>query len=153
MVGVLHGYPVSRNRTAAAGQTPYDLWAASTVAGALSGAEPGESRPSDLIDRRIAVTVAPAPARRAGLACGFGFVQLGLPEGVSFEQEPGWLEPGVEQHAWESEYEAILPLIEDDPAEALPELASLVERMLVDRGYRPRGLARSEQAVSFAAGA
>jgi hypothetical protein len=72
---------------------------------------------------------------------------------VSFEQEPGWLEPGVEQHAWESEYEAILPLIEDDPAEALPELASLVERMLVDRGYltRPRGLDRSEQAVSVAA--
>jgi hypothetical protein len=72
---------------------------------------------------------------------------------VSFEQEPGWLEPGVEQHAWESEYEAILPLIEDDPAEALPELASLVERILVDRGHppRPRGLDRSEHAVSVAA--
>jgi hypothetical protein len=72
---------------------------------------------------------------------------------VSFEQEPEWVEPGVEHHAWESEFEAILPLIEDDAEEALPELASLVERMLVDRGYltEPGGLDRSEHAVSFAA--
>jgi hypothetical protein len=44
-------------------------------------------------------------------------------------------------------------LIEHDPAEALPQLASLVERMLVDRGYLARagGPARSEHAVSFAA--
>ena len=60
----------------------------------------------------------------------------------------------MERHAWESEYEAILPLIEDEPEQALPDLAALVEEMLVDRGYLTaarEGVDRSEQAVSFAA--
>jgi hypothetical protein len=73
---------------------------------------------------------------------------------VSTEQEPAWDEPGVERHAWESEYEAILPLIEDEPEQALPELASLVEEMLVDRGYLTaagEAVGNSEHAVTFAA--
>jgi hypothetical protein len=73
---------------------------------------------------------------------------------MSTEQEPAWEEPGVERHAWELEYEAMLPLIADEAQQALPELASLVEKMLVDRGYLTaarEGFDRSEQAVTFAA--
>ena len=73
---------------------------------------------------------------------------------MSTEQEPAWEEPGVERHAWESEYETILPLIQEEPQQALPELASLVEQMLVDRRYLTAAgdmVDRSEHAVTFAA--
>jgi hypothetical protein len=45
-------------------------------------------------------------------------------------------EPGLDLHAWESEYESLEPDLEDDPTRALPELANLVERMLGERGYQ-----------------
>ena len=45
------------------------------------------------------------------------------------------LEPGLDRHEWESELQALEPELEDDPVDALPELADLVERMLVARGY------------------
>jgi hypothetical protein len=64
----------------------------------------------------------------------FELVRLGLPEGVSFELVRGWLEPGVERHAWDSDYAASLLLIEDGRA-VPPELACLVQRVLVDRGF------------------
>ena len=44
-------------------------------------------------------------------------------------------EPGLDRHEWESEMQALEPELEDAPAEALPELGDLVERMLVERGY------------------
>lgn len=45
------------------------------------------------------------------------------------------LEPGLDRHEWESEMEALEDELEDAPAEALPELGDLVERMLLERGY------------------
>jgi hypothetical protein len=44
-------------------------------------------------------------------------------------------EPGLDRHEWEIEWEALEPLVVDSPAEALPEVDRLVERMLVERGY------------------
>jgi hypothetical protein len=44
-------------------------------------------------------------------------------------------EPGLDTHGWESEWQALEPLVVDSPIEALPELDNLVERMLVEAGY------------------
>jgi len=44
-------------------------------------------------------------------------------------------EPGLDRHEWETEWEALEPLVVDSPAEALPEVDRLVERMLDERGY------------------
>lgn len=44
-------------------------------------------------------------------------------------------EPGLDRHEWESEWEALAPEVDDSPADALPELHGLVERMLVERGF------------------
>ena len=44
-------------------------------------------------------------------------------------------EPGLDRHEWETEWEALEPQVRDSPAEALPELDALVERMLVERDY------------------
>ena len=44
-------------------------------------------------------------------------------------------EPGLDRHEWQTEWEALEPLLEDSPSEALPELDRLVERMLVESGY------------------
>jgi hypothetical protein len=44
-------------------------------------------------------------------------------------------EPGLDRHDWEGEWLALEPLVVDSPIEALPELDSLVERMLVEAGY------------------
>ncbi len=44
-------------------------------------------------------------------------------------------EPGLDEHEWESEWQSLEPLVEDSPAEALPELDGLIERMMVERGY------------------
>jgi hypothetical protein len=45
------------------------------------------------------------------------------------------VEPGLDRHDWESEWQALEPHVRDAPAEALPELHDLVERMLHERGY------------------
>ncbi len=45
------------------------------------------------------------------------------------------VEPGLDRHEWETEWEALEPLVVDSPAEALPEVDRLVERMLTERGY------------------
>jgi hypothetical protein len=47
------------------------------------------------------------------------------------------LEPGLDLHEWESEWQALEPLVEDSPREALPELDRLLERMLEARGFAP----------------
>jgi len=45
------------------------------------------------------------------------------------------LEPGLDRHEWESQWQALEEQVEDSPAEALPELDSLVAGMLEERGY------------------
>ena len=47
----------------------------------------------------------------------------------------GMREPGLDRHEWQTEWEALEPLVADSPAEALPEVHDLVERMLLGRGY------------------
>ena len=42
---------------------------------------------------------------------------------------------GLDRHEWETEWLGLEPLLIDSPAEALPEVDRLVERMLIDRGY------------------
>ncbi len=45
------------------------------------------------------------------------------------------IEPGLDKHEWESLWQQLEEDVETAPAEALPELDRLVERMLVARGY------------------
>lgn len=45
------------------------------------------------------------------------------------------VEPGLDRHDWETEWQSLEPLVVDSPAEALPELDRLIERMLTERGY------------------
>src|SRR5437868_15238199 len=45
------------------------------------------------------------------------------------------LEPGLDRHEWESEWASLQEELEDSPADVLPELDRLVERMLEARGY------------------
>src|ERR1044072_8770586 len=45
------------------------------------------------------------------------------------------VEPGLDRHEWETEWEQLEPLVVDSPVEALPELDDLVQRMLVEAGY------------------
>jgi hypothetical protein len=42
---------------------------------------------------------------------------------------------GDDRHAWETEYEGLTEDLRTDPADALPELLDLVERMLAAAGY------------------
>jgi hypothetical protein len=44
-------------------------------------------------------------------------------------------DPGLDRHEWETEWEALEPLVVDSPEEALPEVDDLVGRMLAERGY------------------
>ncbi len=44
-------------------------------------------------------------------------------------------EPGLDQHEWLTQWEALLPELADAPAEALPELGRLIDDMLDDRAY------------------
>ena len=45
------------------------------------------------------------------------------------------VEPGLDRHEWETEWQQLEPLVVDSPIEALPELDDLVERMMRERGY------------------
>ena len=44
-------------------------------------------------------------------------------------------EPGLDRHEWESEWASLEEELEDSPADVLPELDRLAERMLEARGY------------------
>jgi hypothetical protein len=46
-------------------------------------------------------------------------------------------EPGLDRHEWESEMQALEDQLGENPAEALPELDRLLERMLEARGFAP----------------
>ena len=45
------------------------------------------------------------------------------------------VEPGLDRHEWESEMQALEDQLGENPAEALPELDRLLERMLEQTGY------------------
>ena len=47
-------------------------------------------------------------------------------------------EPGLDLHEWETQWQALEPLVEESPLEALPELDRLVEGLLEARGYAPK---------------
>ena len=49
------------------------------------------------------------------------------------------LEPGADRHDWETEYEALGDELRSEPAESLPELLDLVERMLEAHGFHVDG--------------
>jgi hypothetical protein len=45
------------------------------------------------------------------------------------------IEPGLDRHEWESEWQALEEQLADSPAETLSDVDDLVERMLIERGY------------------
>jgi hypothetical protein len=45
------------------------------------------------------------------------------------------VEPGLDRHEWESEWQSLEEQLADAPAETLPELDDLVGRMLEARGF------------------
>ena len=47
------------------------------------------------------------------------------------------VEPGLHLHEWQTEWEALEPLVEDSPREAMADLDDLLERMLTARGFAP----------------
>ena len=50
--------------------------------------------------------------------------------------EPGMqFEPGIDRHTWESRWASLEDDLQTEPEEALPELADLVQEMLVEAGY------------------
>ncbi|MGB2954037.1 MAG: hypothetical protein WBB74_11705 [Gaiellaceae bacterium] len=44
-------------------------------------------------------------------------------------------EPGLDRHEWETEFTSLEEDLHESPDQALPELADLVERMLIARGF------------------
>jgi hypothetical protein len=61
-------------------------------------------------------------------------------------------EPGLDRHEWEGAYDALEPELAAAPAEALPELADLVQRILEARGYQldePTTADGNERDVAF----
>jgi hypothetical protein len=44
-------------------------------------------------------------------------------------------EPGIDRHVWESQWAQLEEDLETDPVETLPEVADLVEQMLIEAGY------------------
>jgi hypothetical protein len=50
-------------------------------------------------------------------------------------QERGMRDPGLDRHDWESEFRSLEDQLAENPAETLPELDSLVARMLEEAGY------------------
>jgi hypothetical protein len=56
------------------------------------------------------------------------------------------VDPGLDRHEWETEWEALEPLVVDTPGEALAEVDRLIERMLADRGY-PTTEAEAQEAA------
>jgi hypothetical protein len=45
------------------------------------------------------------------------------------------LEPGLDKHEWESEWQVIDPLLSESPTEALSEADDLIARMMEARGF------------------
>ncbi len=45
------------------------------------------------------------------------------------------IEPGLNRHEWESEWQSLEEQLADAPAETLTDVDDLIERMLIERGY------------------
>src|SRR4051812_22638524 len=45
------------------------------------------------------------------------------------------IEPGLDRHEWETEWQSLEEQLADSPAQALSDVDDLVERMLIERGY------------------
>jgi hypothetical protein len=45
-------------------------------------------------------------------------------------------EPGLDLHEWETRWNELQDAASEDPAGALPELARLMEQMLIERGFQ-----------------
>jgi hypothetical protein len=43
-------------------------------------------------------------------------------------------EPGLDRHEWETEWQALEEQLEDSPAETLPEVGDLIERIIRELG-------------------
>jgi hypothetical protein len=56
------------------------------------------------------------------------------------------VEPGLDLHEWESEWQQLEPLVRDSPSEALPELHDLIVRMLRERKILDEDLVATEGA-------
>jgi hypothetical protein len=57
-------------------------------------------------------------------------------------------EPGLDLHDWQTQMELLNEQLEDSPLEALPELADLIQRIMVERGILAEdGEAVTEQIV------
>ena len=54
------------------------------------------------------------------------------------------VEPGLDLHDWESEWQQLEPLVRDSPADALPELHGLIVRMLQEREILNENLVATE---------
>jgi hypothetical protein len=54
------------------------------------------------------------------------------------------VEPGLDRHEWESEWQDLEPLLHESPEEALPAARDLVERMLRERGVLDDELVTAE---------
>ena len=61
-------------------------------------------------------------------------------------ESPVVVEPGLDRHDWESEWQQLEPLVRDYPAEALPELHDLIVRMLQEREILDDDLVATEGA-------
>ena len=63
------------------------------------------------------------------LAGGFGHAACAQAESVR--------EPGLDEHGWQTQWEALEPELAASPAEALPEVDRLIEEIVAERGYEP----------------
>jgi hypothetical protein len=54
------------------------------------------------------------------------------------------VEPGLDLHEWQTQWEQLEPLVEESPLEALPELDRLVAGLLEARGFAPDDPVASE---------
>jgi hypothetical protein len=60
----------------------------------------------------------------------------GLPDGSARQDSRmSTPEPGLDLHEWMTRWEEMQEALEEDPEGALPELADLVESLLVERGF------------------
>jgi hypothetical protein len=59
----------------------------------------------------------------------------GFESGARRRSREAMIEPGLDRHEWESEWQALEEQLADSPAEALSDVDELVERMLTERGY------------------
>jgi uncharacterized protein (UPF0218 family) len=55
-------------------------------------------------------------------------------ESACGEQRLKVREPGLDRHDWETEWQSLEAELEDSPAETLPELGDLIERMFLEAG-------------------